>query len=109
MTLKTQMTTDLAVFFNTDEFAENVTYTPTGGEAATIPAIVERDDPFQEAYVRGEETATCQIHVKKSDVATPQFGDTFAFDSQTWELDPSRGVMYEDDNILTIGLERRMS
>ena len=108
MTLKTQMTSDLSIFFNTDEFAESVTYTPKGGAGSTISAIVERNDPFQEPYIRGEKTATALIQVKKADVASPQYGDTFTFDSQTWEFDPMRGVIYEDDQVLNIGLERTL-
>ena len=109
MTLKELMTSDLAAFFNTDEFAESITYTPKGGEAATISAIVMRDAPRQEPYVRGEETATCEIIVKISDIATPQHGDTFTLsDSEIWEFDPSNGVVYQDDDVLHIILERRM-
>lgn len=108
MTLKTQMTSDLAVFFNTDEFADDtVIYTPTGGSPTTITAIVDKDDVFQEPYVRGPETAICEIIVKVSEVTTPQFGDTFAIDSVVWEFDPSRGVLYSDGYIFIIALERQ--
>ena len=75
----------------------------------TIPAIVIRDTPLQEPYVRGSETATCEIIVKISDVATPQFGDTFTLnDSEIWEFDASSGVVYQDDDVLHISLERRL-
>jgi hypothetical protein len=103
------MATDLSTFFNSDEFAESVTYTPTGGSQATIAAVVIRDASFQEAYVRGPDTAHAEIWVKKSQVTNPQFGDVYYFDTQYWEVDPSRGVIYEDDNVMRIGLERRMS
>lgn len=109
MTLKTQMTSDLSIFLNTDEFAETITYTPSGGSATSISAIVEKDDIFQEPYVRGPDTATCLVYVKASDVSTPQFGDTFTIDSVVWEFDPSRGVIYMDDDVYVIGLERQMS
>ena len=109
MTLKTQMATDLSVFFNSNEFAESVTYTPSGGSGTTITALVFRSEDFQETYVRGPDTARAEIWVKKSQVTNPQFGDVYSFDSQYWEMDPSRGVIYEDDNVLRIGLERRMS
>jgi len=109
MTLKTKMTSDLAVFFDTDEFAEDITYTAKGGNAATISAIVMRDSPLQEPYVRGSETATCEIIVKISDVATPQFGDIFTLnDSEIWEFDATSGIIYRDDDVLHITLERRM-
>jgi len=107
MTLKTQMTSDMSAFFNTDEFAEDVTYTAVGQAGATIPAIIDRDSSFLEPYVRGRDTATCEISVKKSDVATPKYGDTFTFNSETWDYDAERGVIYEDDDTLIIGLVRR--
>ena len=107
MTLKTQITSDLCAFFNTDEFAETVSYTAVGGAAVDITAMVERGNPLQEPYVRGEETATCEIWVKVSEVSDPQYGDLFVFDSETWEFDPVRGVIDQDDDVLVIGLVRR--
>lgn len=44
MTLKTQMATDMKeVFLNSDEFAESITYTPYGGSAKTINAVILRE------------------------------------------------------------------
>ena len=103
------MTSNLSAFFNTDEFAESITYTAVGESGVTIPAIVMRDAPRQEPYVRGVETAICEIIVKVADVATPQTGDTFTLnDSEIWEFDPSSGVVYQDDDVLHIVLERRL-
>lgn len=107
MTLKTQMTSDLSVFFNTEEHAETVTYTPKGGAAVSIDVIVNREADFQEDYVRGRETATCTIMVKVTDVTDPQHGDVYTFNSEDWDMDSTRGVIYEDSYILIIGLERR--
>lgn len=107
MTLKIQMTSDLATFFNTDEFAEIVSYTAVGGAAVDITAVVERGNPFQEPYVRGEETATCEIMVQGSEVSDPQHGDIFFFDSETWEFDPVRGIINQDKDTYLIGLVRR--
>lgn len=109
MTLKSQMITDLDVFVNFDEFAKTVSYTPVGGVAVDIDAIVIRMAIFQESYVRGVNTAHSDVIVKNIDVSNPQFGDLFEFDSDTWELDPSRGVIYEDENMVRIGLERRLT
>jgi len=119
LTLKTQITADLAVIFNTDEFAENITYTPTGGLPATITAIAVREAPGQEPYVRGPGTAECVIWVKAADVSDPQHGDVFNFDSAKWrgsgadvisgdwELAPE-GVIYFDDYVLEIALQRKL-
>jgi len=108
MTLKTQIASDLSIFFDTDEFAETISYTPMDDAARNITAIVDRTSPGQEPYIRGHDTATCEITVKASDMPTPQLGDTFIFDDQDWEIDPSdgQGVIYEDDNILTVALRR---
>lgn len=108
VTLKTQIASDLSIFFNIDEFAEIVSYIPKGGAAVDITAIVSRDNPFQEPYVRGEDTATCEIEVLASEVPTPQYGDTFTFGGETWEFDPVRGVIHKDDYTRLIGLEREM-
>jgi len=120
MTFKDKITSDLSTFFNTDEFAETITYTAVDGIDTDIIAVVERDNRFQEPYVRGEETATYEITVKKSDVPDPQHGDIFSIptkrwdydedivtESETWELDPVRGVIGQDENTVTIALIRR--
>ncbi len=106
MTFKSQLTTDLSIFYNTDEFAETVSYIAAGGSATDITAIVTRDGTRLEPYVRGEFTAIAIIDVQKSEVPTPQHGDTYIFDSQTWEHDPGEGVIYEDDEEQSIMLRR---
>ena len=109
MTLKTQIISDLPVFFDTDEFAETIVYTNSSSVDASISAIVSMDDPLQEPYVRGESTATCTIEVKASDVPSPEYGETFTFGGYTWEFDPRIGVTRMTDNVLSIFLERQMS
>ena len=110
MTLKTDIQNDLATFFDTDEFAETIKYTSVNhvGPATDITAIVTRDNPFQEPYVRGESMATCEIEVQVSEVLNPQYGDKFTFGDETWEFDPVRGVIRKDDYMLLIGLEREL-
>ena len=45
MSFKDQLDEDLDVFFNTDEFAETVTYTPVeDGASKDIPALVDFDE-----------------------------------------------------------------
>lgn len=107
MTLKIQMTSDIPTFLNRDEFAKTISYTAIGNAAVDITAIVTRDSPFQEPYVRGEETATSKIDVATSEVPNPQYGDYFTFDSETWDFEPKRDVTYKDDDMLTIELVRR--
>jgi len=108
MTLKTQMTSDLSVFFNGDEFSETISYTATGEIAVDISAIVDRSGELLEDYVRGENTAMITITVKKADVPNKAYGDTFTIDENAWNFDPTRGVIYEDDDTVQIALERDM-
>ena len=120
MSFKDQLISDLSIFFNTDEFAETVSYTPKGDIARDITGVVERGNPFQEPYVRGEETATCEIMVQASEVSNPQHGDIFTIptelsdfdptivlDSEVWEFDPVRGIINQDNDTYLIGLVRR--
>jgi len=120
MTFKDKITSDLSTFFNMDEFAETVSYTALDDLAKDITAIVEKGNPFQEPYVRGEETATCEITVRRSEVSNPQHGDIFTIptelsdfdptivlESEVWEFDPARGIINQDDDTYLIGLVRR--
>lgn len=121
MTHKTQLTNDVSTFLNTDENAEMVNYMPVGSDIANeISAIVNRNAPFQEPYVRGEKTALGDIWVDRSDVTDPQQGDTFEITLETWEhdssikieteiweFDPEQGVIEYTEDMLNIGIKRR--
>ena len=65
MTFKEQVEADVAaVFLNEDEFAESITYTPTGGVARTILAIVDRQDETIEYRDGGQvRVRVREIHV----------------------------------------------
>ena len=106
MTLKTQMLADMPIFFNEDEFAEEVLYTPLGGAQVPVAGIVDRDHDLQEPYVRGPDTAGALVSFQNSEVPTPKYGDIFVFDSQTWEMDPEHNVVYKDDEEVNIMLWR---
>lgn len=84
MTLKTQITSDLSAFFNTDEFAETISYTPSDGGAVSIAAILEDMDPSIMAEAPPADSMI--LHVLHSDVSDPQRGDTFTISSETWYL-----------------------
>ena len=79
MTLKTQMTSDLSAFFNVDEFADTITYTPSGGAPVPITGIPEEMDP-------SIMDVAPPADVLYSDVSDPQRGDTFTISSETWYL-----------------------
>ena len=122
MTLKEDIAVDLAANqFDTDEHAEIVIYNRKDAHSTEIAALVTRNNPFQEPYVRGEKNATCEIKVLKTDVTNPQYGDTFTIKNKGWEYDESitidsaiweynseYGIIEEDTNTLTIGLIRQL-
>jgi hypothetical protein len=64
VTFQENLTADLAVLLNTDEFAESVTYTPSGGSAKTINALVDRN-PMRmlEAAAMGFQQAGLEIYI----------------------------------------------
>lgn len=70
------LTSDLAMMFDTDVFAETVTYTPSGGSAVSIPAIF--DLPFEEMAVQetGVDSAAPQCAVRSADAPSAKPGDT---------------------------------
>lgn len=82
MTLKADMTTDLTTFFNTDEFAESVTYTATGGTAKTITVILDKENPTIQATTPPGDRMI--ILAKYADITAPRKGDTFTINSETW-------------------------
>ena len=82
MTLAADMTTDLAVFFNTNEFAESVSYTAKGGAAKTITVIPSDEDPAIEATIPPGDRMI--VLAKYADITAPRRGDTFTINSETW-------------------------
>ena len=106
-TLKDQMADDMSVFYNTDEFAQDVTYTPKAtGVPAEIRAIVDygeienRDGVKSDAF---EHVLTCErdtrsgfggdfsrrvatVWVKVADVAVPAVYDALEIDGQTYKV-----------------------
>lgn len=81
MSFATALSNDLSVFFNTDEFAEEVSYTPTGGVATDIDII----DDTQNATLQSTESPSDSkiILIKYSDVNMPLKGDIITWDSET--------------------------
>lgn len=45
MSFKDNLSSDMAVFLNSDEFGESITYTPHGGSPISIVALIDRDHP----------------------------------------------------------------
>lgn len=93
MTLRTQMQADVsAVFLNTDEHAETVSYTPSGGSARNIPAVIEdemsADIRFGEDGKGIPKSATLYVDIDDTvGVDDPTVdADTFTFRSTVWKL-----------------------
>lgn len=91
MTLKVDILTDLDdVFYDTDEFAETVSYTPSAGDAAGVTILREEQDPSIMSDAPPDDEMI--IRVKISDVADPQRGDVFTIDDETWYLKANLGI-----------------
>lgn len=98
MTFKDDMATDRAVFFNTDDFAETVTYTPAdGGEASSPDVIVERLDDARQ--ISGDRTVKrAFLHIQSGDIADPAYGDQVEIDSPDEIEELSTEIMTNGDN-----------
>ena len=81
MTFKSQMETDLDVFFDEEHFAESVTY---NGEE--ILAVVDYGEDLDE--VTGNETnrVADTVMIKASDVAAPAYRDTVVIGDYTYTV-----------------------
>jgi len=102
MTLKTQIAADVAaVFLQTDDFAETVTYTPVGGAGASMTVLFFPDPMSMIDLPDGNKQATlAAVYVAETDVVTPQRGDQVtrtnpASVSETWRVD----VWQEEDGM----------
>jgi hypothetical protein len=73
VTFQTQIAADMAVFFNTDEFAEAATY------GTTEITVVEAEVGERDTGVPGFTVPLYAIFVKASDVARPKAGDAVTF------------------------------
>ena len=85
---------DLSIFYNTDDFAVDVTYTPSGGEAKTIPAIIDygRGDEYQGSNSYGI-NATMQIQASGDDgIASVTNRDTVTIGTETWAVIGARKI-----------------
>ena len=85
MTFRTAAAADLtAVFFNSDEFADEIVYTPNGGAPATITAILTEEDPtIQTPAPPGD---TMIVLARHADISSPGRGDAFAIDGEDWHF-----------------------
>ena len=93
MTFNTQLTTDLSVFFNTDEFAQSVIYA-----GSAIDALVTFDENLNEAG-----SAHGNLVIKVSDVPGPNYRDAVVIGSDTWYV---RRIIYGDGKVWKVEIYR---
>jgi len=94
---------DMATFFNTDEFAQTVTYNPGTGPI-NIQAIVDYGDGQSDQPAR-----VATITVQKSQVPDPDYRDTFVIDGVTWSVSAQKDKGTKipgDDYIWVIPINR---
>lgn len=86
MTLKSQIQSDIAgLFYNTDDFAETITYTQTGKSGISIPAIPDYSgDSGGLGADEWGDNAT--IRIKASDISLPSTGDTVQSGADVYEV-----------------------
>ncbi len=85
MTFKSMLATDLETFFNPDEFAETVIYTPVDGVEKEIIAV----------FVPGDGTPDSdfgKLFVKTSDIEKPVYQDTVVLENgEEWKVFRDKG------------------
>ena len=91
MTLKSQIAADVAsVLLNTDEFAEDVTYTPSGEAAKSIKAVFDYEGFTPEDAEDGRvqrHDATLFISTDATlGIANPNAKDQVTISSEVWDI-----------------------
>jgi hypothetical protein len=96
-------------FDDFDDEKESVTYTPDGGEAKTIQAVINDNFPNQEDYLgRGLYFAVAELHAAVADISNPQHGDVFTFHGHSWNVGPE-GYTAAGTNVLVVNLIRLLT
>lgn len=93
---KDQIKKDLDIFFNPDEFAEEIVY-----RSAVIPAIVDYTENLKMDGSSVSQEAI--IQVKKDDVSDPVFGDLVVFSGKNWSVER---IISGDDETWTLSIRR---
>ncbi len=90
---------DLAIFFDTDDWAVASTWTPSGGSATTVNGIFDRE--FYESDAGGTVPVVSEqprFTCRKSDMSTVAAGDTLNVNSTNYSIevveDDGQGVVF---------------
>lgn len=81
-----QMETDLAVFFNAEEFGRSAIYKPLEGAALNVVAILEGIDLSQAQAFGINPAGVSTITVRASEVAAPKVHDVVTVDGSDWTV-----------------------
>ena len=73
----------ISEFFETSDFAQSASYTPSGGSAATIYVIFDNEFSLSNIGI-GFENSAPQVMAKTSDVSAATNGATIVIDSVTY-------------------------
>ncbi len=111
MTFKEQLAADLAdprLFFDTNAFAETVTYTPVSGAARTIPALIEYGDP-EEGGLPGMDALHTEASMEiladaTNGMAQVAANDAVTIGAETWRVLYARKI--DDGRIWRCRLSR---
>jgi len=94
-----------AVFDMLSVLGGDVFYRPASGINTTIQGAFQRDEPNQEAYVRGLDTATGTLTGLATDLGNVVYGDRFIIDDEWWMLDAD-GIIEKNLYLVDISLVR---
>ena len=92
-----------SVFFDTDDYGQEATYTPTGGSASTINGILDKESEDIEGggeigVIYSVTTFTCRT----ADVSSSAFGDSLATGGTTYTV---RKVEPDGNGITVLTIE----
>jgi len=82
MGLQTLIQADVATLI--DRHGDEITSTPSGGEATTINVFMKGQNPAIQGTEPPSDSLT--LVVKSSDISDPQKGHTFTISGETWYL-----------------------
>jgi hypothetical protein len=107
MGLQDLITADLGLFFNTDEFGSSVSYRePNGIETDTTAVLFDRRTELRD--VKGVsilyQVMACLLN--KADVPLIDIRGVMVINETEWAISGSTPVLYEDDEVMTVQLER---
>lgn len=96
--------TELAIFFDVDDFGSAATYTPVGGQAVTVNGIFDNPQASRNATDLLDITIPApQFVCRTSDVANAAEGDSLVVNSVSYIV---RVVLTDGTGVSTLLLER---